>query len=119
MSNKILVNCAHGTDDIEKATVAFIVASASAASDNETVMFLTGEAVRLATKGGADGHQAEGYQPVKEFLDATIENGGSLWVCPACAGARGIGVDDLIGGAEIAGAVRTIGFLNDGGKTIM
>ena len=78
MSNKILVNCAHGADNIEKATVAFIVASASAASDNETAMFLTGEAVRLATNGGADGHQAEGYQPVKEFLDATIENGGSV-----------------------------------------
>ena len=89
MSNKILVSCAYGTDDIEKATVAFIVASASAASDNKTVVFLTGEAVRLAAEGGADGHQDEGYQEVKEFLDATIENDGSLWVCPACAGVGG------------------------------
>ena len=50
---------------------------------------------------------------------ATVENGGKIWVCPACAGANGITADDLIEGASLVGAVGTIGFLADGARTIM
>ena len=57
MSDKLLINCQHGSDDLEKATVAMIVAGATAAMDGETAMFLTCESVRLAAKGGMDGLQ--------------------------------------------------------------
>ncbi len=119
MSTKILVNATYGLDDLERATVPFIVASASAASSNETVMFLTADSVRLVTTGGAKDMQAEGYPPVSDLIDALVENGGKIWVCPVCAKARGIGPDDLISGAEIAGAARTIGYLAEGARTIM
>lgn len=119
MTNKFLINCQHGSDDLEKATVALIVASAAAAMDGQTAMFLTSESVRLATSGGADGLQAKGYPAVAELLRGYKENGGQLWVCPVCANARGIEPDDLIAGAEIAGAARTIGFVRDGAKILM
>lgn len=119
MANKLLINCQHGSDDLEKATVAMIVAGTAAAMDGETAIFMTGESVRLATKGGVDGLQAEGFPALQELLEGYQENGGQLWVCPACAGARGITADDLIDGAEIAGAARTIGFVNDGAKVLM
>jgi predicted peroxiredoxin len=117
MAEKILVNASYGTDDVERATVPFIVASASAASDNETVIFLTAQSVHLAKKGGADGVQGEGYPPIADLIDAVVENGGKIRVCPACA--NGIGEGDLIEGASIVGAVGTIGFLADGARTIM
>ena len=113
MTNKYLINCQYGGDDVEKATIAMIVAGAASAMDGETAVFLTGESVRMATKGGVDDLAAEGYPSLSELLE------GQLWVCPACAGARGIGAEDLIGSAEIAGAARTIGFINDGAKVIM
>ena len=119
MSSKFLVNCQHGTDDLEKATVAMIAAGAAAAMDGETAMFLTCESVRLAAKGGMDGLQHEGYPALVDLQQAFHENGGQLWVCPVCAKARGISADDLIAGAEIAGAARTIGFVNDGAKVLM
>ena len=119
MTNKFLINCQHGSDDLEKATVAMIVAGAAAAMDGETAIFLTGESVRLATTGGVDGLQAEGYPALGELLEGYKENDGQLWVCPACAKARGITADDLDDGAEIAGAARTIGFVNDGAKVLM
>ncbi len=53
MTNRYLINCQYGGDDIEKATVAMIVAGAASAVDYETAVFLTGEFVRMATKGGA------------------------------------------------------------------
>jgi len=119
MSEKILVNATYGTDDLERATVPFIVASASAASDNETVMFLTAASVDLVTRGGADGLQAEGYPAIADLIGALVENGGKVWVCPACAGARGITADDLVEGASLVGAAGTIGFLAEGARTIM
>ncbi len=119
MSGKFLVNCPHGSDDLEKATVAMIVAGAAAAMDGETAMFLTCESVRLATKGGMDGLQLEGYPALADLQQAYHENGGQLWVCPVCAKARGITADDLVAGAEIAGAARTIGFVGDGAKLLM
>lgn len=119
MVNKYLVNAQYGSDDVEKATIALIVAGAASAMDGETAVFLTCEAVRLATKGGVDGLQTEGYPSPSELIEALVENGGQLWVCPVCAKARGIGAEDLIDGAEIAGAARTIGFVNEGAKLLM
>ncbi len=119
MTNKFLINCQHGRDDLEKATVATIIAGAAAAMDGETAIFMTGESVRLVTKGGTDGLQVENYPALGELFDSFLENGGQFWVCPVCAGARGIGADDLVEGAEIAGAARTIGFVNDGARVII
>ena len=119
MSDKLLINCQHGSDDLEKATVAMIVAGATAAMDGETAMFLTCESVRLAAKGGMDGLQQEGYPALANLQESYVENGGQLWVCPVCAKARGITADDLIASAEIAGAARTIGFVSDGAKVLM
>ena len=50
---------------------------------------------------------------------SNFENEGKLWVCPVCAAAHGITEDDLVEGAEIAGAARTIGFVSDGAKILM
>lgn len=119
MSLKILVNATYGLDDVERATVPFIVASASAASANQTVMFLTADSVRLATAEGVNGAQADGYPSVAELVEAFVENGGAIWVCPVCAKAQGIETADLLPGAEIAGAARTIGYLAEGARTIM
>ncbi len=118
MSGKFLINCLYGSDDLEKATVSMIIAGAAAAMDAETAVFMTGESVRLATKGGVDGLAVEKYPTLTDLFESYKDNGGQLWVCPACAGARGITADDLIDGAEIAGAARTIGFVNDGAKLL-
>ncbi|MBT3334727.1 MAG: sulfur reduction protein DsrE [Rhodospirillaceae bacterium] len=119
MSNKYLVNCTYGNEDLERASVAFIVGSASAAMDNETAMFLTASSVDLVTKDGATDKQAEGYPPLSELLGAYQENGGQIWVCPVCAKSRGISEDDLVSGAEIAGAARTIGFVSEGAQILI
>jgi len=119
MAEKILVNATYGTDDVERATVPWVVASASAAADNDTVIFLTAQSVHLAKKGGADGVQGKGYPAIAELISATVENGGKIWVCPACAGANGIKAEDLIEGAALVGAAGTIGFLAEGARTIM
>ncbi len=113
MSDKILVKCSHTTGDAETPTIAFIIAGAAAAADNETVVFLTADSVHLALAGGADGIQAKGHEPLSTYIDAVLENGGKLWVCPACAGPRDITEDDLIEGAEWRGAIPMIDFAKE------
>jgi predicted peroxiredoxin len=119
MAGKVLINCSHGKNNSEDATVAFIAAAAATTVSEETAVFLTSDAVRLAVHDYADGVQAEGYEPFKSFLDAFLEGNGKLWVCPACAKARGMTQDDLIEGAEITGVVTIIEYLNNGAVTVM
>lgn len=113
-----LINNAFGKDDLEKASVALVVGNA-AAGRGEARIFLTTGGVDLALKGGINGDQAKGYPPLKELIAGYQEKGGKLWVCKACADAKGITEDDLIPGAEIAGAGHTMGFLEAGGQQLM
>ncbi len=119
MNSKVLINCTAGQDDPERATVAFIAASAAAAINKETAMFLTSGAIDLATRDGAKGIEAPGYKPLVVFRDSLMENGGRLWVCPACAAARGLQDSDLIDGAEIAGVPQVLQFKDSGAITLM
>ena len=115
----ILINNAFGDDNAEKASIAFIVGGASAARDGETAIFLTSTGINLATKNGTNGLQAAGYKPLQELVRAFLDNGGILWVCKACTDAKGITADDLIEGAEIAGAGHTLGFIDNGAQVLM
>ncbi len=117
--NNILINNAFGEDNVEKASVAFIVGGASAARDGETAIFLTSKAIFLATEGGTDGLQADGYKPVQELLQAYVNNGGIIWVCKACADAKNIDDTHMVSGAQIAGAGHILGFIDDGAQVLM
>lgn len=112
-----LVNSSFGPKDLERATVPFILAC-SAANRGAARVFLTGDALNLVVKGGADGLVAEGYSPVAKFIEEFVEKGGLILVCKVCAGVMNITQDDLINGAEIGGAPNTMDFLEAGGKTL-
>ena len=113
-----LINNAWGNDDLEKATIAFVVANAAAGKGDARV-FLTTAGLALAQTGKADDWHAEGYAPIKDLINAYVEKGGVIWVCKACADAKGITQDDLIAGAELAGAGHTMGFLEAGGQVLL
>lgn len=107
-----LVNSSFGPGDLERATVPFIIAI-TAANKGKSRMFLTGDALNLVTKGGAEGQVAPGYAPVKDLIAEFVEKGGHMWVCKVCAGVMGITQDDLIEGAEIGGAPHTMAYLEE------
>jgi predicted peroxiredoxin len=78
MTGKLLVNCTYGEEDPERATLPFVVGNAAVTADQEAVVFLTVEGVRLATKGYADGVHKEGFQPLGELIRSFIGNGGQV-----------------------------------------
>lgn len=114
----MLINCSYGKEDPERATLPAIVANVAATADQEVVLFLTVEGVRLATKGYADDIQKEGFKPLKEVLSSFVSNGGQIWACAACTTPRGITEDDMIEGARIMTATNLVEYVVDGAVTL-
>lgn len=115
---QILVQGTHGAEDPEKASLPFIVGNVSATAEQDTVVFLTSEAVRLATRGHADDISFADHPPVGELLAKFVANGGRVWACGACTGPRGITADDLVDGATIVTAANLVEALADGAATV-
>jgi uncharacterized protein len=115
---KLLINLTTAKNDMDKTTVAFVVANAGIAAGQEVVIFLNVEAVRLATPGYADEITSEGFKPLKELLAAFTENGGKLWVCPPCFNARGLNKEQIVPGAIFAGGAAVVEFLGQGAASL-
>ena len=114
---KYLINAQDGANNLERATISYILA-VSSSKTCETVMFVSAEASQFCIKGAVDGLVSEGLEPIADLQAAFIENGGKIWICPACVRSKGIAEDDLIAGVEIAGAPRAMEFLANGAKVL-
>jgi len=112
---KILVNCTHGKEDPERASLPFIVGNVAASADQEAVVLLTIDGVWVATKGYADNIRKEGFPPLKDTLQSFVANGGQIWACGTCTKPRGISEADLIEGARIVTAAFIVEYLAQGG----
>lgn len=118
MAGKILVNCTHGKEDPERATLPFIVGDVAATADQEAVVLLTIDGVWLATHGYAESVQQEGFQPLKKALTDFVANGGEIWACGACTTPRGIVQSDLVPGAKIVSAANVVEYLGTGAASL-
>ncbi len=117
MANMI-ISCSYGSEDPERATLSFIFGNVAASADQAAVVLLTIEGVWLATNGYADEIHKEGFQPLKEVLEAFIGNGGQIWVCGTCAKPRGITEVDLIDGARLVTAAYVVQQMASGATSI-
>ncbi len=115
---KLMINCTHGKEDTERATLAFVVGNVAASADQEAVVLLTIEGVWNATRGYADGLCKEGFQPLQEVMQSFVANGGKIWVCGACAKPRGITDADLMEGAKIVTAANAVEYLASGASSL-
>ena len=118
LQQKFLINCTHGANDIERATVSFILALSSSMNNAETAVFATADAADLCVTGGADALSADGYEPIDGLINDYVDNGGAIWLCPVCAKAKGITENNLRPGVEIAGAPRTMEFMANGAQLL-
>ena len=116
--SKLLINCTHGAEDAERATLPFVVGNVAASADQEVVVLLTIEGVWNATKGYSDGICKEGFQPLRDVMQSFIANGGQIWTCGACAKPRGITEVDMIPGARIVSAANAVEYLASGAASL-
>lgn len=114
MPGKFVVSLTAAKNDTDKATVAFVVANAAVASDQETVVFLSTEAVRLAVAGYADDIAEEGFAPLKQLMTNFAAAGGKIYVCSPCFKRRKLDEAALVAGAVIVGGAKLVEFMAGG-----
>lgn len=115
---KFCVSLTYAKNDADKATVAFVVANAAVASEQETVVFLSTEAVRLCQQGYADDVHEDSFAPLKDLMANFVKAGGKIWVCSPCFKRRKLDETKLIPGATIVGGAKLVEFLSAGAPCI-
>ena len=118
MAGKFVVNLTHAKNDPDKATVAFVVANAAAASDKDTVVFLSIEGVRLSQPGYADDIHEDGFAPLKDLIANFAKAGGKIYVCSPCFKKRKLDEAKLVPGAAIVGGAKLVEFLSGGAPCV-
>lgn len=118
MAGKLCVSITHAKNDPDKATVGFVVANAAVASAQDTLVFLSTEAVRIAVKGFAEEIHEEGFAPLKELVSSFVSAGGRIYVCSPCFKKRRLDEKALVDGATIVGGAKLVEFLAAGAACI-
>lgn len=115
---QVMIHLTRGKEDVERATLAFVVANAGLTAGQDATVLLTLDAVWLATKGFTAGMEAAGFAPLSDVTSGFVAHGGKIWVCGACAKPRGIEAEDLVDGAIVVGAVAAVEALVSGAQTL-
>lgn len=117
MTRSLVVKVTAGEDAPERCLQGFTVSAVAAASGVAVSLWLTGEAVWLATSG-RDLVLPES-PPSSQLLAAVIES-GAVTVCTQCAARRGLTEADLLPGVRIAGAASFVSeALADGAQALV
>lgn len=111
--HKAVVSLNTGLEAPETVTVAFLVAVGAAEQGRETLMFLTREAVRLATDGFAQAVACDGCPPLADLVRRYEEAGGRLLVCPICMQARNVDPAGFVANAAAGGTVPMWEWIGD------
>jgi predicted peroxiredoxin len=111
--HRTVVSLNTGLEDAETVTVAFLVAVGAAEQGRQTLMFLTKEAVRLATEGFAQAVACDGCPPLANLVGRYAKAGGRLLVCPICMQARQLDPSGFAANAEAGGTVPMWEWIGD------
>ncbi|HEX3707008.1 MAG TPA: DsrE family protein [Mycobacteriales bacterium] len=114
---KAVVSLSTGLEDAEQVTVAMLVAVGAAEGGRPTLMFLTKEAVRLATNGFAHATACEGCPPLEGLVERFEKAGGEFLVCPICFGTRRLDEGSLVANAKLGGTVPMWEWIGDEAAT--
>jgi len=106
VSDRAAISLTTGLEDAERVTVALLVAVGAAESRRPTLVFLTKEAVRLATVGVAVGPASSGCPDLPGLMAPFAAAGGTFLVCPICFTAKNLDPQTLVANASLGGTVQ-------------
>src|SRR5262249_20118205 len=100
----VVINNTRSKDDVERASLSFLVGNVAITSGQEEPLLLTIEGVWVATKGYSHGLQSTGFDPLSELVRTFAAASGHIWVCGACAKPRGFAHERVGKATKIIGA---------------
>jgi predicted peroxiredoxin len=86
--SKVLVCLTHGAEEPENVLIAYLVGVEALRANKQAVMFLTKDAVHLATPGFAKTVEVAGAPSIADLHDEYVAKGGRFFACPVCVKVR-------------------------------
>ncbi len=108
MTDNVVIALSCGTDNPNRSTRAFQLATAAHKEGKNVTVFLLDEGVYLARKGLADNLKAVTGDAADDHITYLQAHEIPILACMPCAKARLISEDDLIDGARMGTAVELI-----------
>jgi len=112
--DKVVIGQTHGTDDSESVLIAYLMGVEALRKGKQALMWLTKDAVQLATPNYVEKIDVPGAPNIAELHREFIDSGGRLYACPVCIKTHGLEGTDLVDGAEIKGAPSVYEFCEGG-----
>ena len=101
-------------DDPDRATAAFLLAKAAASADQETMVYLSTDAVDLAVGPATEHAVDDGSLRLGDLIEEFVGAGGQILVNASDVKRRRLDDDQLVKGASIGDPAMLVEFLSDG-----
>lgn len=115
--DKVLIGLGHAEDDQENVLIAYLMGVEALRAGKQALLWLTKDAVALATEGFIDKISVPGAPDVAALHAEYVERGGQLYACPVCVKLRGLEDADWVTGAAVKGAPAVYDFTAGGALT--
>lgn len=113
-NDKVLICLNHGADDPESVLVSYLVGVESLRAGKQAAMFLTKDAVHMATPGFVDTIAVADAPSVAALHGEYIERGGRFLACPVCVRTRRLEDAEWVANTEVAGVPAVLAFAAGG-----
>ena len=100
---KVLVCLNHGDEDPENVLIAYLTGVEALRAGKQATMFLTKNAVFVATPGYADKIDVPGAPSVAALHQEYLDNGGRFFACPVCVKTRNLQDATWVANTQVAG----------------
>ncbi len=101
--SKVLICLTHGAEEAENVLIAYLLGVEALRAGKEALMFLTKEAIHIATEGFAATVEVPGAPSIATLHDEFVASGGRMYACPVCVKVRDMQDAEWIASSKIAG----------------
>ena len=101
--SKVLICLTHGAEEPENVLIAYLLGVEALRAGKQALMFLTKDAIHIATEGFVGTIEVSGAPSIAALHDEYVASGGRIYVCPVCVKVRSMQDAEWIAGSTIAG----------------
>jgi predicted peroxiredoxin len=101
--SKVLVCLTHGAEEPENVLIAYLVGVEALRAGKQALMFLTKDAIHVATPGFAKTLEVPGAPSIADLHDEYTAKGGRFYACPVCVKVRNMQDAEWGDNVEVAG----------------
>ena len=112
--SKVLICLNHGDEEPENVLISYLLGVEALRAGKQALMFLTKEAIHVATPGFAETIKVPGAPSVADLHEEYIANGGRFFACPVCVKVRNMQDATWVPNAEVAGVPSVFEYTTGG-----